>query len=201
VLVFAPAEVFKSEANRAEGALSFLVSGIYKGSVSAESLSAAFLGKALVLLLWESARLSDQRQERLRRTLAVLTNISQALQALQARLAPGSALQDRKRPEPSLERSAKKRKAGEKETKVIDIAGDGGSGPVRGTPPEVLEILERHFLHVLDILGILLDPRSPKWQEYCDLLSDPFARVRGDVQEEATSPDMARFCRMVSLLL
>ncbi|CAE7414875.1 atr, partial [Symbiodinium sp. CCMP2456] len=195
-LPFVLFEIASLPATRAEKALSFLISGIYKGSVSAESLSAAFLGKALVLLLWESARLGDQRQERLRRTLAVLTNISQALQALQARLGPGSAaLQDRKRPEPSLERSAKKRKAGEKETKVIDIAGDGG------TCPEVLEILERHFLHVLDILGILLDPRSPKWQEYCDLLSDPFVRVRGDLQEEATSPDMARFCRMVSLLL
>ncbi|CAE7263828.1 unnamed protein product, partial [Symbiodinium pilosum] len=152
-LPFVLSEIASLPANRVAASLTFLISRVYRNSVNAESLSAAFLGKTLVLILWECARLPS---ERLNRALAVLTNMAQALQTHGAyRLG-----EERKRPDPpAAERSAKKRRAGDKEVKVIDVAGDS-----RGVPPEVLQIMERNVLHVLDIFAILLDRRSPKWQ-------------------------------------
>ena len=34
---------------------------------------------------------------------------------------------------------------------------------------------------------VLVTARRVLWEEYCDLLSDPFVRVRGDLQEAGKS--------------
>nr|QDO16365.1 serine/threonine-protein kinase ATR [Lingulodinium polyedra] len=175
------------------GSFMFILQRVYNNQMTITNICDASLGKVLVLILWSSARAGGGQEAR-SRALAAIENIVGALRAHQPGASgPGAPEPPRKR---RVEATAVAAAATAPPRKRRPGASGGASAvPVldEAPPPEVAQTLEASFLHVLDILEIVLtgNRQSPKWAEYSSLLQDPGG---GD------SLDHARLLAAVALL-
>ena len=150
------------------GAFMFILERVYSNQMTIANICDASLGKVLVLILWHSAKIEDEREAHAR-ALSAVDNI---VCALRAKGTPAQKLlqQEQARKRPGTAGTAggppRKRRSG-RGGEAIDVADEAS--------PDVVQTLENSFLHVLDILEIVFtgNQQSPKWAEYSPLLKDP----------------------------
>eukprot|EP00931_Biecheleriopsis_adriatica_P035102 TRINITY_DN20226_c0_g1_i1.p1 TRINITY_DN20226_c0_g1~~TRINITY_DN20226_c0_g1_i1.p1 ORF type:complete len:2907 (-),score=625.03 TRINITY_DN20226_c0_g1_i1:107-8827(-) len=201
-------EIAEQPVNRIVTSFMFILERVYNKKLSLSNIVDASLGKVLVLILWNSAKLPSHNAYG--RALSAIDHIAQALQvqhrsSSSASASPRTQEQLRKRPGFGEPAAAKKRKGGKGGT-VIDVADEGGQAP-----PEVAQTLEGSFLHVLDILEIILsgNRQSGKWEEYSRLLQDPLDLELYDSGSDSGAAedqgsvglDAGRLLRALALLL
>ncbi|CAE8687722.1 unnamed protein product [Polarella glacialis] len=196
--------------DRVAAAFMFILQQVYNNKLTINNICDASLGKVLVLILWSSARLPGE--ESYSRALSAINNIAVALRAPRqggtgapgqgaTPRAPDLATRKRNGPEGGVVGAgppSKKQKPGIGGT-VIDVGDDMSTA----VPSDVVQTLEGSFLHVLDILEIVLagNRQSPKWAEYSPLLNDPLDMEFGRGCGKEALLDHGRLLKTIARLL
>ncbi|CAL1130350.1 unnamed protein product [Cladocopium goreaui] len=176
LLPYVLSEVAEDNVGRIMASFKFLEK-VYEHKLTINDICDAHWGTVLVRILWNSDRCAEP--QRCDEAIARIQRLAEAL--------PGKSQDSKKRGVVEKVAVAKKRRG---EKSIIDVTGNECT-------PNIAGLTESGFLHALDILQIVIsDSReNPKWQEYRQLLEDPFSSV-SDVPL-----DVSRFFRSAAVLL
>lgn len=176
LLPYVLSEVAEEKVGRIAASFRFLEK-VYEHKLTINDICDAHWGTVLVRILWNSDRCPEA--ERCRQAKARIQQLAEAL--------PQKNQDSKKREAPEKGAVVKKRRG---EKNIIDVTGSE-------CVPKIAGLTESGFLHALDILQIVIsDSREhPKWQEYHQLLEDPFAST------SEVPLDVPRFLRSSAVLL
>eukprot|EP00435_Cladocopium_sp_Y103_P066163 s137_g28.t1 len=176
LLPYVLSEVAEDNVGRIMASFKFLEK-VYEHKLTINDICDAHWGTVLVRILWNSDRCAEP--QRCGEAMARIQRLAEAL--------PGKSQDSKKRGVVEKVAVAKKRRG---EKSIIDVTGNECA-------PNIAGLTESGFLHALDILQIVIsDSReNPKWQEYRQLLEDPFSSV------SEVPLDVSRFLRSATVLL
>jgi hypothetical protein len=179
-------------------AFGFIIRRVYNEKMTISAICDASLGQLLVSILWDNAAMGPDRDAgeawyaaAREKALYAIDNVVRAVQTKNEDIAMKTGEQQRKRKGAAESLgvasffTSKRRAVGSNSAIAVTDPGE--------SEPAVVKTLEESFLHVLDILEIVLlqDRHSPKWLEYSALL-------RGD--QEGQDMDYGRLYVSIAIL-